>query len=531
MAPLFSHQRTKHIRELSNQFFCEKVVLSDAELKFKNECKNSFYIFVKASWPHIDPDQFFDNWHIKSVCDHLQAVYTGDIRKLILNLPPRTGKTNIVYVLFPVWVWLQDPTASFLSAAYSDDLATTQCKRCYEFIISDWFKHLWGQDLVLGRSKKESELDTLQKGKYLARSIQGGVLGHGARFRLIDDPNNKVTLFSATMRRRENNNVINIVGSRTRGVKAATIVTQQRLDPDDCTAHLLRNNNMMKWVHLFIPEHFDQENICRTIKLPGHPEVWRDPRRKQGELLDPKWRTEEDFVAEAKAAYSHPAYMAEYEQRPLLPEGNIINPDWFKLWKFNNYPYIEYILQSWDTALTDEQDSAYSACTTWGMYQKPDLSWHILLMDVYSERLKFPALREKAIELFQEFDADEIMIEQKVSGYSLKQELESYGLPVTKFNPTRHGSKELRCQSISGFIEAGYVWLPCYFDEEHEEWVPEPFAEKLMNTAQYFPNLGIYEDTLDIIDSMSQAMITLAGRYLLKNKPIKLNDRREYNVG
>jgi phage terminase large subunit-like protein len=340
-------------------------------------------------------------------------------------------------------------------------------------------------------------------------------MGFGGHFVLLDDPTPLDAITSKSIRDDANRKVNYIAGTRTRSSQIpGRLVTQQRVDPDDATGNILRNDIKNRWVHLWIPEIYDKYRVCTTVSLDESNKPWADPRTKDGERLDHTWRTEE-FLYISQAGLNKHMIEAQYQQNPLLSEGNMIDPAWFQYWQESWYPEFEYVLQSWDTALTDTEKSAFNACTTWGVFKDKYETSHVMLLDLFSKRMLFPELRKAAIKLDRKWQPDEIVVESKVSGFSLRQFLQADGLPVTGFNPNKYGSKEERCSAISGFIEAGYVWV---LTKSPDYKLPNKHAEHLMYCAQYFPKGDPNSDILDIIDSMSQALAKLAARCLLTNR-------------
>lgn len=510
----------KYDKRLS--FIEEKIIanirrssLSAEDRKIKVDCEKSFHTFVKHAWDKVDTDSFSDNWHIAALCDHLQAMYEKRFDKLLVNFPPRTGKTNIVYIFFVAWVWIHDPKLSFLCSAYSRDVAYENSTKCRDFIRGEWYQRFWGETVQLGSSQRKANFTNTAGGNRMSTPIKGANLGFGGHFILIDDPNNVINVFSDKLRMADNSAVTFITTSRTRKTTPRIILTQQRLHADDASANALKNNNAQKWTHLMIPERFVKEKACVTVPLKDGQPPWRDPRKKEGELLDPSWRTKE-WLERVDIGMPFAMREAQYQQNPLLKTGNILNPEWFRpLRQRIESLEFTYILQSWDTALSTAEESAYSVCTTWGCFEDNYGNSHVVLLHIYSGRLRFPDLRNKAIHLDDVFNPDEILIEKKVSGFSLIQELQNFGLPATPFIPNKYGDKEMRCVSISGFIEAGFVWLPW----EGPDYIrPTSASEKIMYAAQYFPQSEANSDTADIIDSMSQALIKLSERSLLANR-------------
>lgn len=491
------------------------IVLSEEEESIKKKTEESFYEFCKFFWDKIDTDPYIDNWHIKAQCDHGQAFFFRSIVDLIVNIPPRGGKTNIYCVMLPAWGWIHNPKAQWLCTSYSKDLSLENNDKCRDLIGNDIYQKFWGSSVSLGPIRRRSYFKLTSGGSRRATALKSANMGFGGHYILLDDPTPLDAVTSKSVRDESNRKVNYIAGTRTRSSQVpGRLITQQRVDPDDATGNILRNDTRKRWVHLWIPEKYEEHRKCVTVPLNGSKKPWADPRKVEEEKLDPSWRTDE-FLYISQAGLDKHMVEAQYQQNPLLSEGNMIDPAWFQFWEESWYPEFDYVLQSWDTALTNNEKSAFNACTTWGVFKDKYDTSHVMLLDLFSKRMLFPELRDAAIRLDKKWQPDEIVIESKVSGYSVRQDLQAYGLPVTGFNPNKYGSKEERCASISGFIEAGYVWLLTKAPDYKE---PNKHAEHLMYCAQYFPKGDPNSDILDIIDSMSQALCKLASRCLLTNR-------------
>jgi len=119
--------------------------LSESERRMYDMAEKSLRSFIEAAWPVVEPGrQFAGNWHIDSICRHLEAVTRGEILRLVINVPYRTSKSTIVSVMWPVWVWLHDPTRRFLTGSHKDALSVRDCLKSRRIITSEWFKRGWG---------------------------------------------------------------------------------------------------------------------------------------------------------------------------------------------------------------------------------------------------------------------------------------------------------------------------------------------------------------------------------------------------
>jgi phage terminase large subunit-like protein len=304
------------------------------------------------------------------------------------------------------------------------------------------------------------------------------------------------------------------------------LVVQQRTHEKDVTGNILAKNDN-RWIHLCLPMEYESPRKCITIPLRSTKgKLWSDPRKKDGELLWPQGLDKESIKLLKTKDFNNDSYRiaGQLQQRPSPAGGGILQAEWFKPWKQRDYPDFEYILQSWDTALTGSVTSCYSACTTWGVFKDKGDIRNLMLLSVFRERIEYPELRKMAIRLYNNYEdnfiddpilgrnnPDLILIEGKVSGYSLLADLMSANLPVMRFDPGKYGDKLGRCRLISHLIENALVWLPTEAPN-HEFYTAD--SELFLEAAINFPNA----ESNDIIDSMSQAFIRLTSTGWVINK-------------
>lgn len=341
-----------------------------------------------------------------------------------------------------------------------------------------------------------------------------------------DDPNSITTSESEVIRSNINNWWDYVMSTRVCNFKTSRwIVSQQRTHTLDLSGHILAKD-MDDWIHLSLPMEFEESTRCTTIPLRSEKshESWEDPRQREGELLWPQGIGPQE-LKNLKADFNHDSYRisGQLQQRPSPEGGGIIQKHWFKWWKEPDYPEFEYVLQSWDTALTKSASSCYSACTTWGVFDENGIK-NIMLLSLFQEKLEYPELRKMAVRLYNNYEdtliddpiigvnrPHHILIEQKVSGYSLLQDLMATNIPVLKFNPNPYGDKLGRCRLITHLMENGLVWLTTVLP--HCEYLTED-SQMFLEAATLFPN----DESNDIIDSTSQAFIRLTSSGWITNK-------------
>jgi predicted phage terminase large subunit-like protein len=197
--------------------------------------------------------------------------------------------------------------------------------------------------------------------------------------------------------------------------------------------------------------------------------------------------------------------MAQYQQNPVSESSAIVKREWWQAWEGDDPPHCDFILQAWDTAFEKSNRSDYSACTTWGVFYQDDpdtgkTEANIILLDAYRDRLEFPALKKKAMEQYEEFQPDSIIIEKKASGAPLIYEMRAMGVPVQEFTPTKGNDKISRLNAVSDMFASKRVWAP------NTQW-----AEEVIDEVASFP-AGEHDD---YVDSVSLALMRFRkGGYL-----------------
>jgi Pretoxin HINT domain len=160
-----------------------RVRLNEEQSRVKEKCETSFYEFVKHGWTTLENREFIPGWHVEALCDHLQATYTLDIRKLLINLPPRTGKSNIMSVFFPSWCWLKDAGLRFLYTSYAQTLSVRDSVGCRRLITSEWYQSLWGSKFhLMSDVNNKLRFDNNCAGYRIASSVGGTNTGLGGDF-------------------------------------------------------------------------------------------------------------------------------------------------------------------------------------------------------------------------------------------------------------------------------------------------------------------------------------------------------------
>ena len=431
--------------------------------------------FIAKAFQIVSPaDSFLPNWHIDLLADHLMRCHRGEIKRLIITVPPRSLKSICASVAFPAWVLGKDPSRRIICASYSSELAAKLARDCKAVMESEFYRRIFPNTIL--KRAAELDLETTRKGVRFATSVGGTLTGRGGNIVVIDDPMKPQEAMSEVKRLAVQQWYDGTLYSRLDSKKDDVIIlVMQRLHVDDLVAHVLEKEH---WVHLDLPAIAE----CSQAFALGDG---RRFHRKFGDVLHPE-REPAAVLDAIKATIGSFNFSAQYQQRPAPEEGNLVKWSWFRT--YDHLPAIGAegrIIQSWDTASKAGELNDYSVCTTW-----LKLGDDYYLMDVTRERLEYPYLKKLVVALARKFDAHTVVVEDKGSGTQLIQDLrrERIGIRPIGFKPD--ADKVTRMSNQSAKIEAGHVWLP-----REAPWLGD-FKEEMLA----FP-YGRFDDQ---VDSVSQ---------------------------
>ena len=456
-----------------------EVVILDALLR------EELSAFIAKVFATVSPsDIYLSNWHIDLIADHLMKCYRGDIKRLIITMPPRSLKSICTSVSFPTWVLGNDPTARIICSSYGYELSCKFARDCKIVMDSDWYQRVFPWTRLL--RKVELDLETTRKGGRYATSIGGSLTGRGGNIIIIDDPMKPDESHSVVSRNSVkkwyDGTLYSRLDSKADGV---IIIVMQRLHVDDLVAHVMEKE---EWIHLDLPA-IAETNQVFTLGDGRYFE------RREGEILHLA-REPLQVLNKIKKTIGDYNFTAQYQQRPVPEEGNLIKWKWFRYFDKSPFDNGEYeIVQSWDTASKTTDLSHYSVCTTW-LIKNQDY----YLLDLFRDKLDYPALRNALIDQSLRFPTKVILIEDTSAGMALIQEIRQNQISDVPYpiaiKPV--GDKVERIASVSLKIEAGHVFLP-----RHAPWLDDFQAEILQ-----FPH-GRFDDQ---VDSMSQFLTWIIGR-------------------
>jgi predicted phage terminase large subunit-like protein len=442
--------------------------------------RRNLYAFIARTFYELNPEtEFKPNWHIEVIAAELEACWRGETTRLIINVPPRSLKSQAASVAFPAWLIGHNPSAQIICASYGQDLANKHAGDCRSVLSSEFYQSIFPTRLSPDR-KAVQEFMTTEKGVRMATSVGGVLTGRGADYIIIDDPLKPDEALSETQRNAANDWYDHTLYSRLNDKKTGCIILiMQRLHEDDLVGHVMSQGN---WKVLRFPAIAEEDETYEIRTTLGH----RRFHRRVGEALHPNRESLEILqnIRETQGEYN---FAGQYQQAPAPLGGGMVKAGWFKTYQKGDLPAkFETVIQSWDTANKPTELSDYSVCTTWGVKDK-----NIYLLHVFRRRLDYPNLKRAVEEQARGHMPKTILIEDKASGTQLIQELVHGGVHgIQRYEPQM--DKSQRLHTVSSSIENGFVYLP-----EKEEWLPEYLHE-----LTTFPN----SKHKDQADSTSQAL-------------------------
>ena len=439
----------------------------------KQKAANDFMAYVNYVWPG-----FIHGRHHEKMARAFERVARGEVKRLIINMPPRHTKSEFASYLLPSWFLGMYPGKKIIQTSHTAELAVGFGRKVRNLVDSDAYKDIFPDVALQSDSKAAGRWATNYGGDYFAIGVGGAVTGKGADLLIIDDPHSEqeAALSETNPEIYDKTYEWYTSGPRQRlQPGGAIVVVMTRWSKKDLTGQVLKaaaQRSGEEW------EVIDFPAILPSGK-PLWPQFWslKELSALKEELPNGKW-------------------MAQYMQQPTSDVSAIIKREWWRTWPDDDAPFCEFVIQSWDTAFLKTERSDYSACTTWGVFYKPDSLGinraNIILLNAFKSRMEFPELKQRAMQEYKEWNPDTLVVEAKAAGSPLIFELRAMGIPVQEFTPTKGNDKIARLNSVADIFASGMVWVP------NTNW-----AEELVEEVASFPS-GEHDD---MVDSMSQALI------------------------
>ena len=452
-------EKQRHILELVEEL---------NEAKVRENSHDDFLEFVKEVWP-----AFIEGDHHRVMADAFNRIAKGELKRLIINMPPRHTKSEFASHLFPAWYLGRFPDKKVIQTAHTAELAVGFGRKVRNLVGSKDYEKIFSGVRLSADSKAAGRWNTNKGGDYFAIGVGGAVTGKGADILIVDDPHSEQEAAQNDPSVYDKTYEWYTSGPRQRLQPGGAIcLVMTRWSKKDLTGSILKasveRGGSDEWEIIELP-----------AILPSGKPLWPG-----------FWPL--DQLEALRAELPLGKWSAQYQQDPTSEEGAIIKREWWKDWEKKDPPDCEFVIQSWDTAFLAKETADYSACTTWGVFYTEDKEANIILLDALQERLEFPDLKQRAYEMYREYEPDACIVEAKAAGSPLIFELRRIGIPVAEYSPGRGKDKIARVNAVSDLFHSGRVWAP------KKRW-----AEEVVEQFAAFPT----GDHDDLVDSSTQALL------------------------
>lgn len=428
--------------------------------------QTTFLEFIKHVYPGYKVGA-----HHEKLAKIFEDIANGKKKRVIVNIAPRHGKSELISYLAPAWFLGKYPAKKIIMASHTADLAVNFGRRVRNLVGSDAYKDVFPEVELQADSKSASRWGTNFNGEYFAIGVGGALAGRGADLFIIDDPHSeqdaklgRPDVFLPAWEWFQSGPLQRLMPG------GSIIVVMTRWSKLDLTGQIV--NQMIK---------NDEVDQWEVVEFPAIIE------NKQGEMqsLWPEFWPIEELLSK-KAALDIRYWNSQYMQNPVSEEGALIKREWWKIWDGEVPPSCEFTIMSLDAAQEANNRSDYNALTTWGVFFNEETNnYNIILLNSIKERMEFPELKEKCIEEYKEWEPDAFLVEKKSNGAALYQEFRRMGIPVGEFTPGKGQDKISRVNAVSDLFRSGIVWAP------DRRW-----AHEVIEECNDFPS-GANDDLVD----------------------------------
>lgn len=425
--------------------------------------------FIKIFWHTVDPAEYVHNWHIDIISDHLEAVFYGQIRNLLINIPPRCQKSLTVAVFFPAWAWVKKPELQWIFASYAHSLSVRDSVKCRTLIQSTQYQSFFSDRFQLTDDQNTKVNFRNDKGgARIATSVGGSNTGEGGDLLIYDDPNNMSEIHSDIKRNRVNEWHDTVMSTRLNNPKTGCrVIVQQRGHEKDMSGHVLSQE--LGWEHLCLPMRYEKKIISIPLQNYKIPEY--------NILVENRFNKK--YIENLETELGSYGTAGQLQQRPAPVGGGMIKEKWFRY--YDTLPKkFDKIIISWDTAKKVSELNDFSVGMVFGIKDR-----YVYLINILRKKMEYPELKDTVITLSNEHNALLNLIEDKASGTSLIQDARR-DIRVRPILPI--ADKVTRMFTETAQIEAGFVLFP-----ETAHWLSDFITELIK-----FPN-GEHDDQVDAL--------------------------------
>ena len=477
--PLTPEQAKALFKNLSRMTAEEKVEALELidkaeEHKRKNAARTDMIEFAKTVYPGFKVGP-----HHRKLAKLFTRVINGELKRLIINIAPRMGKSEFSSYLFPAFFLGNFPNKKIIMGTHTAGLSEDFGRRVRNLIDDDDYKSLFPQTQVADDQKAAGKWSTGAGGQYYAAGVGGALAGRGADLFVIDDPHSEQDVKANSRLAFDTAWSWFQTGPLQRLMPGgAIIIIMTRWGKLDLTGRLLdyqtKNPDSDPW---------------EVVELPA---ILNEGTENEKSLWPEQWPLE--ALKSKKAAIDPQYWNAQYMQNPVSNNAAIVSRNAWRIWPHDEPPACEYIIQSWDTAFEAKTSADYSACTTWGVFYNEEErdQAQVILLDAFKDRMQFPELKAVALKHYKEWTPDAFIVEKKAAGAPLIQELRNMGIPVQETNPSRGNDKIVRLNAVADLFASGMVWAP------DTRW-----AREVVEEVASFPN----GENDDFVDTTSQALM------------------------
>ena len=431
--------------------------------------KESFLDFIQ----HVYPGYKVGPHHLKLI-QIFEDIAAGKKKRVIVNIAPRHGKSELISYLAPAWFLGKYPQKKIIMGSHTADLAVNFGRRVRNLVGSDAYKGIFPQVELQSDSKSASRWGTNFNGEYFAIGVGGALAGRGADLFIIDDPHSeqeaktgRPDVFLPAWEWFQSGPLQLLMPG------GAIVIVMTRWSKLDLTGMIVqqteRNEDVDPW---------------EVVEFPAI--------KDDGTALWPEFWDVEELLSK-KAALDIRYWNAQYMQQPTSEEGALIKREWWKIWDKDSPPDCEFIIMSLDAAQEATNRADYNALTTWGVfYNEETNNFCIILLNAIKKRMEYPELKKMVLEEYKEWEPDAFMVEKKSNGSALYQEFRRMGVPVGEFTPGKGQDKIARVNAVSDLFASGIVYAP-----DHR------WAKEVIEECNDFP-AGTNDD---LVDSTTLALL------------------------